>query len=224
MRDFSAVVPSWRRVANLRPIAENLLAQPFVDDIVIWHNDPDRPLAASEVCDEPGRVTVHNATENVYTWGRFLAARFCRHDWILTCDDDNLVHNWSRIAKAFREAPGRIICALPPDSFLPLYADHLRSLGIHETLLGWGAAFDRRWIEPAFASYRGEWGEDEVLRRKADRLFGLLRSGPHKLIASDHTRLPGDSKDGIALCKRPDHMRLTAEARCRAKAQSRSKA
>ena len=57
---------------------------------------------------------------------------------------------------------------------------------------------------------------DELLHRKADRLFTMLLNRHHNVLPMDAEELPGHSDDDTALWKRPDHGRLTDEARKRA--------
>jgi hypothetical protein len=207
----SAVVLSWRRVVNLPPIVCRLLDQPFVGEVRIWHQDPARPLSLEHLLVDDSRLTVVNAAQNYFTWGRFLACLDCQNNLILTQDDDQLPRNWPAIYQAALDNPDRLVSSMR--------AGHIAEQAkwtwgqAQEVLLGWGSAFDRRWIEPAFRPYLERWGIDNLLMRKADRIFTSLLNRPHCIMEADVEQLWGDSLGGLALYSRPDHWRLTRDAR-----------
>jgi len=212
----SAVILSYRRIGNLRPIVHNLLAHEFVDDVVIFHNDPERKLRLSEVCDDTNRnVFVYNHDSNAYTWGRFLAAGLCFHSTILTQDDDVLPYNLDALWAAWCENP-EVIAASMPKGHRRLHKQAYTWSSCQEVLLGWGSIFDRRWICSTFAPYKARYDLDEILLRKADRLFSILLERRHRIIQAQFDELPGARSSGIALYSRPDHARLSREARRRA--------
>jgi len=213
---FSFVMLSWARPRNLPAILSNVFSQPFVDDVVLLHQGipaigPDQlGLPPSEL----KRVLLRNAPENHFMWSRFSACRCAKHDRILTCDDDNLVKNWPAIAEAFASNPEVIAAALCDGH----YAQDMRCHwgDAHEVLLGWGAAFDRRWISEAFAPYIAKHGHDALLDRKADRLFSILLNRKHQILPAVFRELPGATDADMALYRRADHKDLTREARRRA--------
>jgi hypothetical protein len=212
---FSAVIPSYRRVTTLKVLADNLRQHSFVDDIVIFHNDVANPIAARQLGMDVRGVLIVNSIENWYTYGRFYAAKqFAMNDAILTCDDDNLVHNWPSIADAYELGECKyVVSAMPPGHVK--YQDRQRHGASHEVLLGWGAAFDRRWIDSAFDQYIDEYGRDHIMLRKADRLFTMLRNRPHTVMRANFTQLY-DTDRAVDLWQQSDHVKLTREARKRA--------
>lgn len=208
----SAVVLSYARVGNLPAIVEGLLLHPFVDDVVVWHQGP-QPLRRHDLPGAP-RVAVVPSKNN-YTYGRFLATAVCQHDTILTCDDDNLQLDWPAIFDDFCESPEAITASLKAPGHYN--ADKNNHWGTaHEVLLGWGACFDRRWVVPTFKRYTEEYGYDEVLYRKADRLFSILLARTHNVLSAKVQELPGATDPRTALYLRSDHYRLTRQARRRA--------
>lgn len=211
---FSAVIPSYRRVATLKALVENLRQHSFVDDIIIFHNDVANPIAAKRLGIDIRNVLIINSIENLYTYGRFYAAKqFAMNDAVLTCDDDNLVHNWPAIADAYEIGCKCVVSAMPPGHIK--HQDRQRHKASHEVLLGWGAAFDRQQIDSVFAPYIDEYGRDNVMLRKADRLFTMLLNRPHTVMPAYFTRLYETERD-VDLWQRPDHVKLTREARKRA--------
>ena len=217
---FSFVMLSFGRVENLSVILDNVLDQPFVDDAVVVHQGTKAigtdALGLSP--DKLSRVLLSN-DGNWHTYRRFTATRRCRHDSILTCDDDNLVHDWPKVAKTFIKNPEVIAAGLSHGHLI--HDPKCRWGEMHEVLLGFGAAFDRRWISEAFSPYIAKYGCDELLHRKADRLFSMLLNRLHQVFLASYQELPGATDRTIALYRRDDHCKLTDEARQRAEGNSR---
>jgi len=206
----SAVVLSYRRPRNVKRIVAGLLEHRFVEDVVIWHNgeheSPKVPVG--------GRCRMFLSGENKYTYGRFLALRFCRYDIILTVDDDYLVQNWPELLAQHYSHPWVVTAGLTPGHY---NADRNNRWGTcHEVLLGFGSVFNRRIAEPALQQYIDTHGHDEVLLRKADRLFTMLTNRHHNVVPADVEELPLARDEEVALYRRKDHGPLTIEARRRA--------
>ena len=202
----TGVLLNWARPANLAQIARGLLAIPAVDEVLIWDNSgvlPVGPWGRQE-------VRVIQSPRNARTWGRSEAARIARNDLILTCDDDNEPRNWDAILAAFCRDPLRIVAAMPPG-----HAKLHRSLvwgDAQEVLLGWGAAFDRRWIDEAFRPWVSVHGVDGLLESKADRVFSIGLRRRHEIIPADFELLPGATGDE-AIYREPGHRARVTEAR-----------
>lgn len=216
---ISGVVLSYARQKNLPAIIKGMLDSGVIDDCAIWHNGPTllhvESLRLSSA--HSRRVQITNCPDNHYTYGRFRAMVSCglQHDAIATCDDDNLVHNWPEIADSFRQNRDRITACLRAPGHLEL-DKKMRWGAAHEVLLGWGAMFDRRRIADTLGRYRMTYGIDEVLLRKADRIFSIMLGTGHEVLSAKFTELPGATDVNIALYARPDHNSLTEIARRRA--------
>ena len=203
--DISAVLLSWKRPENIRRIVPELLQENRFREIIIWNNNPEVQLAFD---DHRVRVLNRPDGENVGTWGRFLAAREANSEIIYTQDDDCVVGNIRELCETFQADPSRVVYSLK----LGHLADVAAALpgGQQGVLLGWGSVFRREWTE-AFAAYLERFGEDELLHRKADRLFGPLLHRVHRPVPADVVDLPGASGPE-ALSVRPDHFALNAAA------------
>jgi len=206
----SAVVLSYRRPRNVERIVAGLLKHRFVDDVVVWHNgeyeSPTIPMG--------GRCMMFASGVNKYVYGRFLALRFCRHDTVLTVDDDYLVRNWPEMLAEHLNHPEVVTAGLTPGHY---NADRSNRWGsCHEVLLGFGSVFNRRMVDPALQRYIDVHGHDKVLLRKADRLFTMLLNRRHNVVPADVEELPLARDDDVALYCRKDHGPLTTEARRRA--------
>jgi len=202
----SACLVSWKRPENVRRIVEQLRQEPLIDDIVIWNNAP-QPL---EIAGDD--VTVVQSASNVVTYGRYLAVEHAKHDVIYTQDDDCLVHNIGELYETFRNNPHRIAHGLKL-GHLAVNAENLFG-DAQMALVGWGGFFHREWTG-VFDAYRELFGEDELLWRKADRLFSLLLNRRSRSRLADVTDLDGASGD-VALSVLPDHEELTRQAITRA--------
>ena len=205
----SVVVLSYARPRNIPIIVAGLFDLPFVVEVVVWHQGPE-----SLKLEPHPKLDVVHAPTNYFTYGRFLAIRQCKADTILTVDDDYAPRNWTALYKAHRRQPEVVTAGLKRGHFNA--NPNCRWGTCHEVLLGFGSTFQRRLVEPTLARYTAEYGHDEVLHRKADRLFTILLNRHHQILAMDAEELPGHSDDRIALWKRKDHGRLTLEARRRA--------
>lgn len=192
------------------------MAQPFISDVFVWHQG-DRPITLADCSKMPGhRVWLTNSPRNLYTYGRFMASRHCTRNLIITCDDDVAVHNWREIYDTFHRDPEVITAALRYPGHYNADANNRWGESCHEVLLGFGSMFNRSWITDAFDAYLERYGHDEVLLRKADRLFGMLLNRRHQVIKADFEELPGATDPAVALYHRPDHYKLTRVARQRA--------
>lgn len=208
--DVSAVVLSYRRPNNVVRIVAGLLTVPCVKDILVFHNGPHPAPALIE----DGRVRLVRSPENQYVYGRFVAMRSCRHHIVVTVDDDYLVRSWLTLIEAFARRPDRVTAGLTRGHY---NANRNNVWGAcHEVLLGFGSVLDRRWVEPTLAKYTDKFGYDEILHRKADRLFTMLLDRHHQVLRADVEELPGARDMETALYHRKDHYPLTKEARRRA--------
>jgi len=201
----TAVLLSWRRRHNLPRIVESLNALPFCNEVIMWNNAPDEAdLSGLTSC------RVLSGDGNLYTYARFLAAARASYPWIITQDDDYLVNNWEQIWAARME--DRVVAAVPEW--------HAPSRGtawgdVQELLLGWGSVFRLEHLS-ALDLYVSRYGFDEILHRKADRLFTMLLNRRHVTLPADVTDLWEAGDPNVALASRPDHQRLTMYARERA--------
>jgi hypothetical protein len=200
----SACVLSWRRPHNLPAIVAGLGRHSFVDEILIWANDPAVPL---DFGDE--RVRVLSSRENVGCYGRYLCAEQARNRIVYVQDDDCLLANMDELAAAFHRDPTRIAHALRPGHFAER---HLQVHGDSQVaLVGWGAFMLRDWtsvLDRVPASLRA----GALFRREADRFFSVLLERRHTAIVGDIRLLDGHSRPGVALWVEPEHRRMAAHA------------
>ena len=130
---------------------------------------------------------------NVVTYGRFLAVNHAKHSVIFTQDDDVVVRN-------------------VPQLFSRFLSQHKKPF----LQLGWGSVFNRDWIH-VLNRWIDCYGEDELLCRKADRIFTTLY-GAHDPIPGDFERLTDpvtgrdSDRDAHSLWLRDDHKLLTNTA------------
>lgn len=205
----TAVLLSFERLQNMRQIVDSLLGLEFLRDVVVWNNNPGEDLQWLA----GRRVRVYTAEANLCTWGRFVAAKYCTDsEWIITQDDDYLIGNWPDIWEA--RDPDRIVAALDK-THRNVHEKQAHWGRCHEVLLGWGSVFRRDLIDVAMNPYIARHGVDEILHRKADRIFSIMLGRQHTIVEADETRLFGAAGD-MALYRRGDHQYLTRLARSRA--------
>lgn len=199
----SACLVSWKRPQNIGPIVRHLRTFPFIDDIVIWNNDPHAQISV-----EDRDVRVIMSPCNVMTYGRYLATFHARRDIIYTQDDDCLVPDIDKLFALFHCDPTRIVHGLRMDH-LQHYRDNHYD-GAQMSFVGWGAFFLREWIA-VFRSYIDVFGQDRLLWREADRIFSLLLRRRHCALTMNLETLPG-SRAAEALWRQPEHRDLAEEA------------
>lgn len=206
----SAVILGHRRVGNLSKIVANLASHAFVTECRVWLNDP-LPEVAMEIVELESdlpqnwlQVTI--SPQNAYTYGRFVWAYQAKNDIILSCDDDVLVYQWREIYERHLET-NRLVTTLDRghcEWAKSRYAHPYDGGMLHETMLGWGSAWRRSWIDRAFRDYIAWYGVDETLIRKADRLFTMLLEQKHETLVSNIQHLTG-AGDPDCLSNQRDH-------------------
>lgn len=212
---ISGVILTYRRRENLARAVPPLAA--VVDDLIVWNNAIDCPVQFEDLGlpeRDRDRMQIVDSDRNLVTWARYAASSKCRHDLIATQDDDLVVRNWPAILKSAAKHPESLTAAMP---WLRVRNRRRNQWGTaEETLLGWGAVFDRRWVDRTFSPYFERYGPtDELLDSKADRLFTILLNRHHNLLSAEFDELPG-SRTGDALWRQPDHQQKVARARSRA--------
>ncbi len=218
----TGVVLAYKRLENIPLIVAEMLASSFIKEVIVWNNSEFKSWELAEQWGFFNRVLVTGRGRNCVTLGRFKAAREAReaaHPLIATCDDD--VHvtaaEWNHLLGIYREEK-RLTCYLDLShlTIAPTQYAHKHAGGVaHETLLGYGSIFERQATE-VLQLYRRRFSEDELLQRKADRLFTILLNQPHALVQSTVKHLPGAWSADMALFLKPDHEALNGQARDRA--------
>ena len=215
------------RPQNIDTVVYGMLDCEWVDSVIVWNNSRS---SSDEVFDGLAKslssdrrlhekflfVFKSPSGENVYTMGRFAAARAAKTDLIITCDDDCLVTDWGTLYHRHLET-GRLVSYLDPShmAYAKTHYVHPHAGGTaYETLLGWGSIFRREWVS-VLDRYHAVFGNDDVFYRKADRLFTILLNQPHELIECDVRHLPGATSED-ALYRKKDHWRMNKEAARRA--------
>ena len=200
----SACLLSWKRPHNLAPIVASLDRLEFIDEILIWNNDPSTSI---DVPSAKARVIISATNEGCY--GRYLCAREARNEVVYVQDDDVIVHNVAELYRRFVGDPTRIAHALRSEHLKRQARQHYD--GCHVALVGWGAFFQRSWLR-VLDSLPAEVRESSLFRREADKYFSLLLERRHQTIPGELTHLDGHSSDGQALWREPDHFLKSALA------------
>jgi hypothetical protein len=203
-RPVSACLLSWKRPQNLQEIVDSLHPYEFVDEILIWNNNPEVELAL-----RGEKVRVLPSDQNMGCYGRFLCAKKARNDIVYVQDDDVLVRNVPALYQSFLGDDARITHALSGGHLRRreryVYADG------QIALLGWGAFFRRAWLDVLDVCLE-TYGVDALFKREADKFFSLLLGQRHQILPSQVQTLKGASTPGIALYREAQHRLMKALA------------
>ena len=192
---------NWRRPYNLAPIVKSLAKHEFIGEIIIWDN--------SGMLAETPPARIIRSPQNIGVLGRFWAARDALYGTIYTQDDDYTVSGIPALYERFGTHRGRITAGLSGGHFK---AEANRRPWLQ---LGWGSFFLREWVS-VLDQWILKYGEDDLLQRKADRIFSIL-FGRHDPMRGRFTRLRGpdgtvSDRDANSLWHRGDHSVLTKRA------------
>ncbi len=216
MTPVSAILLNYKRPYHLPAIVKSLDALPFIDELIIWNNGREGSLI--DIIPEcRAGLTIIDSQDNLCTLGRFKAAELARNSIVYTQDDDVIIHNVPQLLEKFLTHREKITAGLV-DRHYRLEANQRPWQQI-----GWGSLHLREWMTETLEPYISRFGEDELLSRKADRIYTALfgRHDPvHSVDGIDIERLKGpdgrdSDRDGNSLWLRGDHGRLTEEAMSR---------
>ena len=203
---IAAVLISWKRPWNIPKIVTDLAGLRLFDEIIVWDN--------SSIMEKPAgcRFMLINSDENYCTYGRFLAAKQASSDIIYTQDDDCLTGDYTeKLILRYLNDQSKIVAGLKE-------GHHKCETGENQKpwlQLGWGSVF-RKTAVSVLDQYIERFGVDDVLKRKADRIFTALHGRHDPVIVNPirlfdpNGRISETNED--ALYKRPDHHRMTQRA------------
>jgi len=191
---ITAILLSWKRLANLGRILEELQRTPLVGEIMLWNNNPEVRL------DFPG-VTVINSPRNFLCPARYCLVPLAAHNLIWFQDDDLLLGRAGieTIYATYQADPSRIYGIMGREIVDGLYsADPV--YGECDIVLGQAMLFHRRLLHHAFEPLGWlppEVTEDDIIFcLAAPRRPFAVEVGPLEDLGSD---------DEAALWRRPGH-------------------
>ena len=200
----SACLLSWKRPQNLEIIVRELSQIEFIDEILVWNNNPAVRLEFLN-----GKTRVIESSENQSCYGRFLCAAQARNPVVYVQDDDALNRNVAGLYRDFLSDPTKIAHALTPAHWNQrqrrVYGD------VQVALLGWGAFWRREWLS-VLNELPAAIREDSLFRREADKFFTLLLERRHNTVLGNITHLDGHSTPGVALWCDLRHQQLAGLA------------
>jgi hypothetical protein len=199
----TACLLSWKRLGNLEIIVNALRQLEFIDEILVWNNNPDVCLNFRD-----GKTRVIQSPDNQVCYGRFLCAAQARNSVIYVQDDDVLNHDVAGLYRQFLRDPTRITHALSEAHWEQ--RERYLHREAHVALLGWGAVFLKEWLS-VFDDLSPVAREDPLFRREADKFFTILLQRQHHSVRGALTHLDGHAAGG-ALWREPQHEQLKAYA------------
>jgi hypothetical protein len=199
----TACLLSWKRPGNLGIIVNALQQLQFIDEILVWNNNPDVRLNFRD-----RKTRVIQSADNQVCYGRFLCAAQARNSVIYVQDDDVLNHDVAGLYRQFLRGPTRITHALSQAHWEQ--RERYVHREAHVALLGWGAVFLKEWLA-VFDELSPAVRDDPLFRREADKFFTILLQRKHHSVRGALTHLDGHAA-GSALWREPQHEQLKAYA------------
>ncbi|MCD4788933.1 MAG: glycosyltransferase [Bacteroidales bacterium] len=196
-KPVSACLLSYKRPNNLQLIIDSIHDYPFIDEILVWNNNPNAKLSLLGE-----KVRIIESEENMICYGRFLCAKNARNEVIYTQDDDVIVRNVTGLYKHFLNDKSCITHALSRNHFRQ-HGNYIYPDG-QVALLGWGSFFRKEWIE-VIDTYLNSYESDFTFKREADIMFSLLLGKRHNTVPAQIEMLPDHSTSGIALYREKKH-------------------
>jgi len=202
--NVSAILLAWRRPRNTELIVQSLATLDFIDEILVWRNDPSVTLTV-----ESPKARVIDSPTNVICHGRYLCAAMARNPLVYVQDDDVLVNDVRSLVERFHADPTRIHFNLSDWHF----ARRLRHYygESHSALIGWGAVFQKDWIR-VLDHLPESVRASALFKREADKYFTLLQRRHHIPYFGDIQHLDGHSTPNVALWRAPEHSEMSALA------------
>ena len=200
----TACLLSWRRPDNIRLIVESLSPLEFIDEILVWNNNPEVQLSFSLP-----KVRVISSSENLGCAARYLCAAQARHEVVYTQDDDALVLDVAERYESFVADPSRIAHGLSEWHYRRR-AEYVHPDG-HLAMLGWGSFFLASWIT-VLDHLPARVRESALFRREADKYFTIGLARQHNTMLGRIQQLPGHSDVRTALWRQPEHSEMSALA------------
>jgi glycosyltransferase involved in cell wall biosynthesis len=200
----TACLISWKRPQNLPQIVNVLRQLEFINEILIWNNNPAIPLEFADP-----KVRLIQSAENQSCYGRFLCAAEARNAVVYVQDDDALNADIVGLYEQYLLDSQRITYALAPTHWP---RRHRRTYGESQAaLVGWGAFFRKEWLS-VLNDLPAELRCDPLFQREADAFFTILLERHHNPVAGQIMHLEDHSTPGIALWRDDCHQRSTAMA------------
>ncbi len=172
-----------------------------VTAILLKYHRPDeievikKRLESYDFIDE---ILVHDNTKtNIMCYGRYVTAVKAKNSTIYVQDDDCIVD----VQKLYDHYDKTKMVNGMKEEALSAYMGK-------DSLVGWGAFFEKGWIE-VFDKYISKYGEDDVLIRESDRIFTSYI--PRETYVIDVQDFPSAWSDD-ALWNQPEHLNFKQKA------------
>ncbi|KAK7058538.1 hypothetical protein VNI00_002174 [Paramarasmius palmivorus] len=183
LADVTAILLNWSRLSNVFGIV-SVLCTPALDgtlsSIVVWNNNPERPLAEVEFAQCTHKVKVVNSPENVYFRARFEACAAASTTFCFIQDDDYLVLPeviYTLRARASESSASGIFLAPPHEVLSSMLMRVVAEPHIHASFswLGYGSII-RRTEARDFLDLMKTLNVTDEEFKMADNYFSILRN------------------------------------------------
>lgn len=207
------VLINWARPWNIPKIISAVCKYPFVNEVIVWDNSGKLNIPGWEAIpefenDHSTSVKIIRSDKNVHTYGRFLAAEQAKNDNIVTCDDDVIPLHMEWLYKTY--------CRTRTPTAFVSEGSYLNEQYRPWLQLGWGSCFTKDSVR-VLDKWVAKYGYDELLYRKADRIFTTLCGMDRNMYHGSYERLKNPNgglseNDESSLWHRSDHVELTQQA------------
>ncbi|KAF9970599.1 hypothetical protein BGZ73_006665 [Actinomortierella ambigua] len=117
----TAVVLSWKRKEGTQAVVSFLQKYPFIKEILIWNNNKDDPLSASDfqsqqetTPEHKPSITVFNAEANLHDYSKYTTCVLAKYDHCYIQDDDWINLSMDSMYTLFVENPNILVTNTMP--------------------------------------------------------------------------------------------------------------
>lgn len=173
----TAVVLHWMRPQNINRIIKYLVKKSYIDEIIIWNNNPV-PL---KIANNNHKVRIINSPRNLKDEAKYLACSQAQNEVCFYQDDDHVTHFFmDALYFSFCTQPNRLHTLVPTlgwmENWHKTFFNPDENLHATFSWIGAGAMFPRRFAERYLNILNEHFEESE--KQIADYGFSVLLNQP----------------------------------------------
>ncbi|KAG0358265.1 hypothetical protein BC939DRAFT_481947 [Gamsiella multidivaricata] len=120
----TAVILSWKRKEGTKAVVAHLRRYPFIQEILIWNNNPEIELYAADFADHDSNlnttknvwpsVTVFNSVANLHDFSKYTTCSLAKYDYCYLQDDDWINLSLDSLYTVFVDQPESLVTSTVP--------------------------------------------------------------------------------------------------------------
>ncbi|KAF8931099.1 hypothetical protein EDD21DRAFT_445532 [Dissophora ornata] len=190
----TAVILSWKRKGGVKAVVAHLRRYPFIQEILIWNNNPEVVLKASEfefrgqmrdgvinntTLNTGPSVTVFNSVANLHDFSKYTTCTLAKYDHCYIQDDDWINLSLDSMYTVFVDHPSSLVTSTIPAMYAQqrTWMFQNRQIGLHTgfSWLGAGSFMPKKAVFKFLLQLGGSnlWKERVQL---SDLFFSLWRN------------------------------------------------